>query len=94
MSAHLAFILAYAIASAARIVLIAFYLAHVLLSWKRGFGFGIALTTRYGVLHVLFQSENNVFVMGSILLFAVLAIIMIATRKTDWFQIGKFTRTS
>jgi inner membrane protein len=27
--------------------------------------------------------------MGSILLFAVLAAIMVATRKVDWYQVGK-----
>ena len=34
-------------------------------------------------------SESNALVMGSILLFAVLAAIMVATRKVDWYQIGK-----
>ena len=43
----------------------------------------------YGALYGLLNSENNALVMGSILLFAVLAALMVATRKVDWYQIGK-----
>ena len=43
----------------------------------------------YGALYGLLNSENNALVMGSILLFAVLAAIMVVTRKVDWYQIGK-----
>jgi inner membrane protein len=89
LSEHLPFVRAYLTASSACILLIGFYLAHVLHNWKRGFGFGIALTALYGVLFGLLQSENNALVMGSILLFSVLSAIMIATRKVDWYQIGK-----
>jgi inner membrane protein len=89
LSEHIDFLLAYLIASAACAVLIGFYLNHVLRNWKRGFGFGCALTLLYGVLFGLLSSENNALMMGSILLFAVLAAIMIATRKVDWYQIGR-----
>lgn len=89
LSEHLHFALAYLIASSACIALIGFYLSFVLRSWKRGFGFGVALTVLYGVLYGLLRSENNALVMGSILLFGVLSAIMIATRKVDWYQLGK-----
>lgn len=89
LSEHLRFVHAYLIASCACILLIGFYLNHVLQSWKRGFGFGLALTVLYGVLYGLLQSENNALVMGSILLFAVLSAIMVATRKIDWYRVGK-----
>lgn len=89
LSEHLSFLLAYLLASGACITLTGFYLSHVLQSWKRGFGFGAALTLLYGVLYGLLRSENNALVMGSILLFGVLAAIMIATRKVDWYQVGK-----
>jgi inner membrane protein len=89
LSEHIPFIGAYLIASTACILLISFYVAHVLRNWKRGFGFGIGLTALYGVLYGLLQSENNALVMGSILLFSVLAAIMIATRKIDWYGVGK-----
>lgn len=89
LSEHIAFLKAYLVASVACISLIAFYLAHVLHSWKRGLGFGFALTVLYAVLYGLLQSENNALIMGSTLLFAVLAAIMLVTRKVDWYQIGK-----
>ena len=89
LAEHIAFLAAYLIASAACIALTSFYLAHVLHNAWRGIGFGVALTMLYGALYGLLNSENNALVMGSILLFAVLAAIMVATRKVDWYQIGK-----
>jgi inner membrane protein len=89
LSEHIAFALAYLIASAACIVLIGFYLAFVLRNWYRGMGFGAALTLLYGALYGLLMSESNALVLGSVLLFAVLAAVMVATRKVDWYQIGK-----
>ncbi|MES2319684.1 MAG: cell envelope integrity protein CreD [Pseudomonadota bacterium] len=89
LSEHIAFLHAYLIASAGCIVLIGFYLSFVLHDWRRGMGFGTALTALYGALYMLLISENNALVMGSILLFAILAAVMVATRKVDWYQIGK-----
>lgn len=89
LSEHIAFVLAYLIASAACILLIGFYLSSVLHEWRRGFGFGCALTLLYSALYGLLISENNALVLGSILLFAVLAAIMVATRKVDWYRIGR-----
>lgn len=89
LSEHIAFAVAYLIASAACIALIGFYLSYVLRNWKRGLGFAVALTALYGALYGLLISESNALVMGSILLFAVLAAVMVATRKIDWYNIGK-----
>ncbi len=89
LSEHIAFAKAYLIASAACIVLIGFYLSFVLHNWYRGMGFGAALTLLYGALYGLLMSENNALVLGSILLFSLLAAVMVITRKVDWYQIGK-----
>ena len=89
LAEHIAFLYAYLIASAACIALNSFYLAHVLHDARRGLGFGVALTLLYSALYGLLNSESNALVMGSILLFAVLAAIMVATRKVDWYQVGK-----
>jgi inner membrane protein len=88
LSEHIDFLLAYVAASAACIVLIGYYLAHVLRNRARGIGFGAALTMLYGVLYGLLSSENNALVLGAILLFSVLAAIMVATRKVDWYRLG------
>jgi inner membrane protein len=74
--------------------LISFYLSYALRSWRRGVGFGAALTLLYSVLFGLLQSENNALIMGSVLLFSVLAAIMLVTRKVDWYQIGKSSPSS
>ena len=89
LSEHIAFAWAYLAASAGCIVLIGFYLSFVLRDWHRGMGFGVALTLLYGALYGLLMSENNALVLGSMLLFVVLAAVMVATRKVDWYQVGK-----
>lgn len=89
LSEKISFVLAYLIASTACILLIGIYLANVLRDWKRGVGFGFALTVLYGILFGLLNSENNAMMMGSLLLFAVLSGIMLATRKVDWYKLGK-----
>ncbi len=89
LSEHIDFALAYLIASVGCILLIGFYLSFVLRDWRRGMAFGTGLTMLYGALYGLLISENNALVMGSILLFAVLAAVMVATRKVDWYQITK-----
>jgi inner membrane protein len=89
LSEHIDFAVAYLIASAACISLLGFYLSYVLRNWRRGVGFAAALTALYGALYGLLISENNALVLGSILLFAMLAAVMVATRKIDWYNIGK-----
>jgi inner membrane protein len=34
------------------------------------------------------QSEDNALLMGTLLLFAALAAMMLATRRLDWYRIG------
>lgn len=87
LSEHIPFVYAYLIASVACIGLLVFYLSHVLQSKARGFGFGAMLTALYGALYGLLASEDNSLAMGSLLLFAILAVIMVVTRKIDWYQI-------
>jgi inner membrane protein len=88
LSEHYDFIASYLAASGACILLIGYYLAHVLHDWKRGVGFGAALCGLYGILFGLLNSENNALMLGAILLFAVLAAIMVATRKVDWYNLN------
>ncbi|MFP5390042.1 MAG: cell envelope integrity protein CreD [Gammaproteobacteria bacterium] len=89
LSEHIAFWLAYLVASLECIVLIGFYLSFVLRDWTRGFGFGAGLTLLYSALYGILISEDNALVLGSLLLFAVLAAVMVATRKVDWYAIGR-----
>jgi inner membrane protein len=49
-------------------------------------GTGVALL--YGYLYVLLMNEDYALLIGSIGLFAILAIIMFATRRVDWYAAG------
>lgn len=88
LSEHVAFVLAYVLASTACVGLIGYYLCHVLGSVLRGGGFALTLGALYAALFGLLISEDNALLMGSLLLFAILAGIMIATRKVDWYRAG------
>ncbi|MEW6689353.1 MAG: cell envelope integrity protein CreD [Pseudomonadota bacterium] len=88
LAEHLGFALAYAIAASACVALNAYYVAHALQSARRGAGFGIALTALYGLLYVILRAEDHALLMGSVLVFACLALAMIATRGVDWYAFG------
>jgi inner membrane protein len=84
---HLGFTIAYALASAACIALLTHYLRHVLGGWRPGLGMSGLLVALYGVLYGILMSEDNALLMGSVLLFGVLAAIMTATRRLDWYHV-------
>lgn len=91
-SEHLGFDVAYLLASLACSGLIGFYLSAVLHGKLRGALFAASLLLLYGVLYLLLQSEDNSLVLGSVLLFGVLAGIMLLTRKLDWYQVADSAR--
>ena len=89
LSEHIAFWQAYLVSAAACIGLQAVYLSSVLGHWKRGLGFAAMLTVLYGALYGLLVSENNALLMGSLLLFGILAVAMWVTRHVDWYALGR-----
>ena len=76
------------IASAACIGLLGVYLSAVLKSKRRGVGFAAALTLLYAALYGLLVSEDNALMLGSLMLFAMLAALMLITRRIDWYSPG------
>ncbi|PNS09786.1 cell envelope integrity protein CreD [Solilutibacter silvestris] len=88
LSEHFTFGVSYLAAAAACIGLIGFYLVAVLRGLWRGLAFTGLLTTLYGVLYGVLISEDNALVLGSGLLFLLLAAIMVATRRVDWYAIS------
>jgi inner membrane protein len=78
---------AYAAAATACALLLAYYATHVLAGWRPGALFGAGIGGLYGTLYVLLQLEQNSLVLGSLLLFAVLACVMVVTRKIDWYAL-------
>ena len=84
LSEHVTFAIAYLAASAACTALLAFYGRFVLRGTRAGMAFGAAVAALYGVLYVLLQLEQTALLLGSVLLFGVLAALMVATRRIDW----------
>ena len=93
LSEHLPFAAAYLIASGACVGLAAFYVGHVLRSVIRGTMFAGLLGTMYGFLYVILQSEDYALLLGTLLLFAALAIVMVITRHVDWYRLSEQSGT-
>ena len=89
LSEHVRFWLAYLVSAAASIALIAVYLAAILKGWRRAFGFSLALSLLYAALFGILRAEQNALLLGSLLLFAALAGLMIGTRRIDWYGLGR-----
>lgn len=85
------FAIAYLTAAIATVSLNTFYLSHVLGGKNTGMLFGGLLGLVYGVLYIILNAENIALLMGAILLFVVLAVIMVLTRKLDWYAINQRT---
>ena len=86
LSEHIPFALAYLLASVACIGLLTFYLTAILRSAKFGLAFGVLLTLLYAAIYGLLISEDNALLLGSLLLFGLLAGIMALTRNVDWYR--------
>jgi inner membrane protein len=88
LAEHIGFALAYMISSVACVLLIGFYVSHVLQSIGRGIGFTAGLSFLYALLYGLLSAEDYALLMGSLLLFVLLGIFMMLTRKVDWYALG------
>ncbi|ABO92262.1 membrane protein [Aeromonas salmonicida subsp. salmonicida] len=87
LTEHLGFGWAYLIASLASVLLNGFYLSHVLGGPKQGLGFAALLGLVYAILFGLLQAEEIALLLGALLLFAILALVMMLTRKLDWYRV-------
>lgn len=92
LSEHIAFDLAYLISSCACVALIGFYVCFVLQSFTRGMLFTGLLAGLYALLYGLLSAEDYALLMGALLLFGLLGVFMVLTRKLDWYSIGKAER--
>lgn len=88
LSEHIGFGASYLAATAATIATITFYLCSVLKGVGRGLLFGGVLSVVYGVLYGLLLSEDFALVAGSSLIFGALALVMLLTRKVDWYALS------
>jgi inner membrane protein len=88
LSEHLSFGLAYAIATLACVAVIGYYVAAVLRSTRRAVAFAGDMLALFGVLYGVLQSEDLALLMGSLVVFVCLAVVMVLTRRVDWYALG------
>jgi inner membrane protein len=89
LSEHIGFGASYAVAAAALVVLITAYIAGATNNRKPAFAIGAALAVTYCALYVILLSEDFALLYGSLLLFVILAVLMLATRRLDWSRMGR-----
>ena len=89
LSEHVDFAVAYAAASAACVGLITTYLVWVLKSARIALAFGAARGALYAMLYALLKAEDYSLLGGALLLFGLLAAVMLATRRVEWYQLVK-----
>lgn len=83
-SEHIGFAAAYAVSAVACVGLITFYVTHVLDNTAQGAAFGLGLASLYGLLYGILSSEDYALLMGTLLVFGVLAAVMVLTRRVSW----------
>ncbi len=86
LSEHIGFNNAYLISTLAVTVLIGYYIRTSTKSARVGFISGSLLLVLYGYLFTTLQLQDLSLLMGSVGLFIVLAIIMIVSRKLNWYK--------
>ena len=89
LSEKFAFWMAYAGAATASVALLAVYFSAVLGGWRRGLSFGAFVALLYGALYGLLASESNALLLGALLIFGMLAVLMLVTRKVDWYALSR-----
>lgn len=92
ISEHINFNWAYVISSIATITLIVSYSKSIFKSNKLTAILGAVLVALYLFMFVVLQLQDFALLMGSIGLFAVLAIVMFISRKIDWYNFSVGTQ--
>ncbi len=87
-SEHIGFALAYWVGTLACSGLLAVYTGAVLKNARLGVALGATISVLYGMLYIIIRSEDHALLMGSVLLFGVLALVMTTTRHLDWYEVS------
>ncbi|MBS0380048.1 MAG: cell envelope integrity protein CreD [Proteobacteria bacterium] len=86
LAEHLGFVASYLLAALALCSLMGVYLGGALHSRRAGFITAGVLGITYALLYLLVTSENYALLAGAITLFALLATVMVLTRRLDWYS--------
>ncbi len=85
LAEHIGFANAYIVAALALCSLLGVYIAGAFRSSMAGSGSAVAFGAVYALLYLLVTSEDYSLLAGSIGLFAILATVMILTRRVNWY---------
>jgi inner membrane protein len=91
MTEIIGFTLAFALAAAATVALLAYYSGASFRSGAVGARAFAGLALLYAAMYVLMTLEDFALFAGSVVAFAVIAATMIATRRIDWYGRGAAT---
>jgi inner membrane protein len=86
LAEHVGFTIAYVCAAVALCGLLGVYLAGAFKSGWSGSGAGAVFAGVYALLYLLVTSEDYSLLVGSLAVFALLAIAMVLTRRLDWYE--------
>ena len=86
ISEFILFDYAYLIAATATVLLIMLYAKSHFENWKTASIFGGILSALYAFIFILIRLEDTALLVGSIGLFIVLALVMFASRKINWYN--------
>ncbi len=87
ISEYFLFHYSYLISSLLVLILISFYVRSIYSDSRIGFIISGVLIFFYGFMYVILQLQDLSLLLGNIALFIILAIIMLATRKINWFEV-------
>lgn len=90
VSEHLDFGASYALAAAAMSALLSVYFSGVFRSRRAGFVTGALAGICYSLLYLLVLSEDYALLFGALALLFLLAVIMMVTRKLDWYRVSNY----
>lgn len=85
ISEYILFDFAYLVAATATVTLISLYAKSHFASWRTAAVFFSTLSLLYGFIFILIRLEDTALLVGSIGLFIVLALVMYASRKINWY---------
>lgn len=91
-SEHVDFAMAYLGSSIACVLLISFYVYYVLKGLGRTLLLTTILSSMYASMYVILQSEDLTLILGSVLVFILIAVMMFLTRKVDWYDVSASTQ--
>ena len=89
LSEHISFAIAYSVAACFCVVLISYYVWHVLRDLRGTWLFTGMLCALYALLYVIIQEEDYALLMGAALVFVILGMVMVLTRNIDWYEMSE-----